>query len=235
MIQVTTIPALEDNFIYLVRYEPGKALVVDPADAALVGNELQQQDLILTTILVTHHHYDHIGGVSQLKHRWPCRVIAPDSRIPDLDILTEEQPRITLGKTTIDVIPTPGHTTSSVCYLITSSSAAAPLIFTGDTLFIGGCGRVVEGAYDAMYKSLRRIASLPDETILFPGHNYTEENYRFALTVRPRNTAIKTLLGDIPNAAEPPSTIAREKQTNIFLLAKGPAEFKKLRLKKDSF
>lgn len=235
-LKISTISAPGDNFIYLAEYEPGKAFVVDPGQSAPVGHELQRRDLALAMILVTHHHYDHIAGVSDLRKRWPCKVIGPDTRVPTLDIVAEETPEIAIGKRKIEVMVTPGHTATGLSYYIPPlTESEAGMVFTGDTMFIGGCGRVMENDMETMYRSLKSIAALPDETLLYPGHDYTEENYRFALTVDAKNEAVQNQLANISKTRIPPSTIAMEKQTNVFLLAKSAAAFAKLRRKKDVF
>lgn len=233
---VTTILALGDNFIYVVEYEPGHAFVVDPGESAMVGEVLEQCGLVLKTILVTHHHYDHAAGVLELKKRWGCRVIGPDTRVAGIDIIAEETPVISMGKRKIDVLVTPGHTTTGVCYYVEPArKGSAGMVFTGDTMFIGGCGRVLEGDMEVMYDSLWKLAELSDETLVYPGHDYTEENYEFALTVDPNNDAIAEQLAKIRRSANPPSTIGREKETNIFLLANSAKRFAALRSRKDKF
>lgn len=235
-LSVTTIPALHDNFIYIVEYEKGHAFVVDPGESAFVGAELHSRGLLLTRILVTHHHYDHLAGVAELKKRWPCKVIGPDTCVPDIDVVAEEMPLIPLGKRKIEIILTPGHTTTAICYYIPPlTKTDKPMLFTGDTMFIGGCGKILESTPEALYNSLQKLASLPEETLLYPGHNYTEENYEFALTVNPKNQAVQEQLDNIKKSSKPPSTIAREKQTNVFIMAKNAANFAKLRKKKDVF
>ncbi len=233
---VITLPAFGDNFIYLVRYEPGKALAVDPGEAGGVLRALKEHDLVLTTVLVTHHHYDHSGGVGDLKRQTGCKVIGPDKRIPSVDQIVNSKQTITVGRLKIEVIGTPGHTRTSVCFLVCPfGDNPHGLLFTGDTMFIGGCGRVFETDMQTMYDSLRILASLPDDTLVYPGHDYTEENYRFALTIEPDNEAVKTRLAQIQKDPMPPSTIARERATNVFIRANDAQVFAQLRRKKDVF
>ena len=133
----------------------------------------------------------------------------------------------------IQVIATPGHTATSVCYYIRPTKDSPGILFTGDTLFTGGCGRIFESNAETMWNSLKKIAALPNDTLVYPGHNYTQENYQFALTIDPQNQPIRNLLGKANFT--PPSTIAQEKQTNIFLQANTPQTFAKLRRRKDTF
>lgn len=233
MKSLTTIRALGDNFIYLLQYQPDHALVVDPGQSGSVLRELKNKNLQLTTILITHNHYDHTAGISDLKKQTRCRIIAPE-KIKGCDQVVRDKESINIGKLTINVIATPGHTKTSVCYLIQpSENIPQPIIFTGDTLFTGGCGRVFETDMATMYNSLIKLTTLPDNTIVYPGHDYTEENYRFAMKTKP-DKEIQARMEDFKKD-QAPTTIAQEKNTNIFLKAKTPEEFATLRQKKDVF
>ncbi len=217
---VIIIPALGDNFAYLFRYQENKAIAVDPADASLVLNEIKKHDLELTAIFGTHHHADHTAGIRELKHKTNCPVIIGNQGLTDEQILDFDNCRI-------KIIPTPGHTLDSVCFYIEPTEATNGIVFTGDTLFIAGCGRPVGCDAGTMWNSLQKLAALPDSTLVYPGHDYTEENYEFALTIEPENKTIQTLLEDIRKKQRQgnptiPSTIAREKQTNVFLRANSP-------------
>lgn len=217
---VIVIPALGDNFAYLFRYEENKAIAVDPADATLVLNEIKRHNLELTAILGTHHHADHTAGIKELKNRTNCPVIIGNQDFADGRILD-------FGNCHVKIIPTPGHTSYSVCFYIEPAENTDGIVFTGDTLFIAGCGRPIECDAKTMWDSLQKLAALPDNTFVYPGHDYTEENYEFALTIEPENKIIQKLLEDIrkkQRQGKPavPSTIAREKQTNIFLRSNTP-------------
>lgn len=222
MDSVTTICALGDNYIYLCRCGQDAAFVVDPGDSSVVVGVLEEQGLVLTAALVTHHHFDHAGGIRELKEKTGCEVIGPAARIVnDKDVFE-------VGAAKIQVIATPGHTRDSVCYYLQPSKGnEGGILFTGDTLFIGGCGRPIECDARAMWDSLRKIAALPDDTLVYPGHDYTEENYEFALTIEPNNTIMKKRLQEIRELQNQgrltvPSTVAQEKATNIFLRADTP-------------
>jgi len=214
---VIVIPALGDNFTYLFRYKKNKVIAVDPADASLVLNEINKHNLEFTAILGTHHHADHTAGIKELENRTNCQVTIGNQNLADGQILDFDSCRV-------KVIPTPGHTSDSACFYIEPSGNADGIVFTGDTLFIAGCGRPIEGDAKIMWDSLQKLAALPDNTLVYPGHDYTEENYEFALTIEPENKTIQKLLTDIRKKQKEgkptvPSTIAREKQTNIFLRA----------------
>ncbi|MHC4912036.1 MAG: hydroxyacylglutathione hydrolase [Planctomycetota bacterium] len=229
MDSVTTICALGDNYIYLYKCGQNNAFVVDPGDSSAVLSVIEEQGLVLTAALATHHHFDHIGGIRELKKKTGCEVIARDRNtisvtghtVNDKDILE-------VGATRIQVIATPGHTRDSVCYYLQpSKDNESGILFTGDTLFIGGCGRPIEWDVQAMWNSLQKIAVLPDDTLVYPGHDYTEENYEFALTIEPNNTTTKKRLQEIKELQNQgrltvPSTIVQEKTTNIFLRADTP-------------
>ena len=220
MESVIVIPVLSDNFAYLFRYEENKAIAVDPSNASLVLNEIKKHNLELTAVLATHHHGDHTAGIKELKHKTNCTVIGSGQGLIDKQILD-------FGSYRIKTIPTPGHTSDSVCFYIEPAENNYGILFTGDTLFIAGCGRPIENDAKTMWNSLKKLAALPDETLVYPGHDYTEENYEFALTIEPENKTIQKLLEDIrkkQRQGKPavPSTVAWEKQTNVFLRSNSP-------------
>lgn len=226
MDSVITIPALGDNFIYLCRYEQDRAFAVDTCDVSAVLRVLKKQGLKLTAILVTHHHFDHTAGIKDLKKETGCQIIGGDKRrIPGIDNVFEDGLILTLGNTKIQVITTPGHTNTSVCFYRHPVSSNQPgILFTGDTLFVNGCGRLFECDARTMLNSLLKLVSLPDDTLIYPGHDYTVENYEFALTIEPDNEAIKTRLQQLRQIVDQggqtvPSTILQEKITNPFLRA----------------
>lgn len=225
MESVITIPALGDNLIYLYRYGRDDCLAVDPSGCSPVLRALEEQNLNLTTTLVTHHHGDHTGGVGDLKRKTGCRVIGGDERrIRGIDQLVEDGQMLPVGDAEIRVIATPGHTSTSVCYYTPpSQGSTSGILWTGDTLFVGGCGRLFESDARVMWQSLQRLASLPDETLVYCGHDYTIENYEFALTIEPDNQAVRQRLSDISQTGQTvPSTILQERTTNVFLRAGTP-------------
>ena len=210
---VITIPALGDNYIYLYCYHQNDAFVVDPGESKVVLNALDKHGLNLTEVLITHRHIDHTAGVEDLKKRTGCRVISG-----------EKAEIFLVGNMRIQAIATPGHTRDSVCYYVQASEKHSVLLFTGDTLFVGGCGRPIESDAQTLWHSLQKLTALPDDTLVYPGHDYTEENYEFALTVVPDNPVIKRRLSEIHQAQRQglptvPSTILQEKTSNVFLSA----------------
>jgi hydroxyacylglutathione hydrolase len=228
MDSVITIPALGDNLIYLHRHNRSDCLVVDPSDCSPVLRILREQDLSLTTILITHHHWDHTGGVAELKQKTGCKIIGGDKRrILGIDQLVEDGEILPVGDADVHVIATPGHTSTSVCYYVPpSAGSVSGILWTGDTLFVGGCGRLFEGNAESMWESLQRLASLPDDTLVYCGHDYTLENYEFALSIEPDNQVVKRRLHDIERTGQTvPSTILQERTTNVFLRA-GTSELK---------
>lgn len=216
---IQILDTFSDNRIYLVRYDNNKVIVIDPGIAEPIVNQLSA-DTSLTHILATHHHADHIGGIAVLKSRFnPC-IISPDpARIHPTDRRVQDKDIIAADHLNITVIATPGHTSTSVCYYIPASDNVAGAVFTGDTLFAGGCGRLFEGTAQQMHQSLTALAALPPATRVYPGHNYTLENLQFALTVEPDNPALRKRIDDIHrNPCQAAiSTIELEKQTNPFL------------------
>jgi hydroxyacylglutathione hydrolase len=205
-----------DNYIYLLIAGDRQAIVIDPGEAGPVVSVVEKQKLKLTHILLTHHHADHVGGIETLKAKYSCRVIGPDSqRIAGLDQVVQDNQILSFPDFSIRVILTPGHTRTSVCYALESAA-----VFTGDTMFVCGCGRCFEGSPQQMHESLQKLAALPDETLVYPGHDYTAENYQFALTVEPNNEVVKKRLSELEakgSMSAIPSTIKLEKQTNPFL------------------
>ena len=256
MASVTIIPAFTDNFIYLYEYEKNKAFAVDPCDSLLVEQALNKKHLQLTTILVTHHHWDHTAGITDLKKKTGCEVIGGDrKRIKGIDRVVGNGQVVKLGNTEILVIATPGHTSTSLSYYIAhSNDNTEPIVWTGDTMFINGCGRIFECDAETMLDSLLNLASLPPDTLVYCGHDYTVENYEFALTIEPDNEDVKERLrkvkeilrfGDYPVG----STILQERKTNPFLRTDTPEikaalgmanadatkVFAQMRLRKDVF
>ena len=242
MDSIITLKAFSDNYIYLYQYNQNSAVVIDPSACAPVLQALKRYSLSLEAILATHHHWDHIGGVADLKRETGCKIIGADAkRIGAIDTVVEDGQILTYGNTKIEVITTPGHTSTSVCYYIPKNEQNENgLLFTGDTLFIGGCGRLFECDAKTMWSSLKKLASLPDDTKVYCGHEYTLENYEFALQIEPDNPSILQRIAEIKQIIRQdkptvPSTIAQEKAANIFLRADSAEDFAELRHRKDIF
>jgi len=227
MIHVSTVPAFDDNYLWMVQGSvSGNAAVVDPGDAKPILDWLQSNDQQLTSILVTHHHADHIGGVSKLKHAYPDAVIyAPDDRrIKQKDVVLKSEQRISLTDLGLefDVLMVPGHTSHHIAYFGHGS------LFCGDTLFASGCGRVFCGTMKDLNNSLQKLVKLPDETLVYCAHEYTLSNIAFAREVDPDNKALEQREIDdsekrANNIPTVPTTIAMEKNTNPFVRVDDPS------------
>jgi hydroxyacylglutathione hydrolase len=225
--QLQALPAFADNYIWMLRDDAGRALIVDPGDAepvlAAVSDGLEP-----VGILLTHHHDDHIGGVVALRQRWPnLPVMAPaDDRIAITSHRVGDGDRARIADWEFAVIAVPGHTVSHLAFH--AADVGGPgLLFSGDTLFSLGCGRLFEGTPAQMLASLDRLAALPGETRVCCGHEYTLSNAAFARVVEPDNPALLRRIEEaqaMRNAGQPslPSTIAVERETNPFLRVDAP-------------
>ncbi len=228
MTTVITIRALGTNLIYLHGCGDGRVFVIDPGSAAPVLEALERQSLSLAAILATHHHWDHIAGAADLQAKARCELIGVDSTLlPCPDRIVADGDVLTLGDVSVQVIATPGHTRNSVCYHVPAQEGVSGVVYTGDTLFVGGCGRLLEGDATMMWQSLQKLTALPDDTLVYCGHDYTVENYEFAVSIAPANRRFRQRLAEVQKAAEydrltVPSTVAQEKATNIFLRADDP-------------
>lgn len=223
-IEITTLAALGDNYVYLIR-AGDEAAIVDPGDARPVMKHVRALRIRPATILVTHHHFDHTGGNQELKEEFGCAVVGPrDRRVPALDKGVGEGESVAIGATEWRVMLVPGHTRTHIAF----HCQAIGVLLTGDFLFTGGCGRLFEGTAEDMWKSLQRIMELPDDTVIYCGHDYAQENLEFARTIEPENQNIPARLAEISRrraAGEPsvPSSLLLEKQTNPFLRAGEPS------------
>jgi len=218
MFDVIRIPAFKDNYIWLLR-KGASAVVVDPGDARPVLDLLEREGLTLTSILITHHHADHQGGVARLLENYAAPVFGPAAE--SITAITRplfggETIRLESLDLELQVLAVPGHTLGHLAYF------GSGCLFCGDTLFTGGCGRLFEGTPAQMHDSLTRLAALPEQTAVFCAHEYTETNLRFALTVEPRNRRLRERVDEVAVArakgwATVPSTLALERATNPFL------------------
>jgi hydroxyacylglutathione hydrolase len=228
MTNVITIQARGDNFIYLHPCGDHAAFVVDPGEAPAVLQALQQHDLALTAVLLTHHHWDHVAGAADLRSQTSGEIIGPDrTLIPASGRMVADGDALALGRLSVSVLATPGHTRTSVSYYLRPVGDARGVVYTGDTLFVGGCGRLLECDAATMWRSLQKLAALPPDTLVYCGHDYTLENYEFAVSVDPGSPRLRERLAEVQKAVEygrltVPSTIAQEKATNLFLQADQP-------------
>ncbi|WP_442755005.1 hydroxyacylglutathione hydrolase [Methylocystis sp. JAN1] len=227
-IDVAQFICLTDNFGLLVHdRETGATASVDAPDGEAIAAEAERRGWPLTHLLITHHHLDHIEGWEILKRRFPQMKIvgsAKDAhRLPPLDQAVTDGDEAPLGASRARVIATPGHTSGHVVYWFPDDEA----VFVGDTLFSLGCGRVFEGTMDEMRLSLEKIANLPGETSVYCGHEYTQANGRFAVTVDPENPVLRDRLASVAELRKAgkftlPTTIALENATNPFLRVEDP-------------
>ena len=215
---ISPIPAFSDNYIWLL-HSSQEAFVVDPGEPEPVLNALSDIDASLNGILVTHHHYDHTGAVESLKESTGCTVWGPyDSPAGPYDKLLQEGDTVSVLGVDFEVMSVPGHTLDHIAYFSASEGA----LFCGDTLFVGGCGRVFEGSNKQMRASLEKLAALNGDSRVFCAHEYTLANLQFALRVEPQNQALQLAMKSCQakrQRGEPtvPTTIAEERTYNPFL------------------
>jgi hydroxyacylglutathione hydrolase len=240
MVEIVRIPALSDNYIWLVHDEASsETVVIDPAVAEPVLAEAEARGWRITQIWNTHWHPDHTGGNAAIKDATSCTITGPAAeaaRIPKLDRQVREGDIVALGQIEAEVLEVPAHTAGHIAYNLPSEA----LIFVGDTLFAMGCGRLFEGNAQQMHSNLQRLAALPPETSVYCAHEYTLSNARFALTVEPGNEALAQRAAAVEAAraageATIPTTIALELATNPFMRASSAAELAERRQAKDNF
>ena len=238
--RIEIISCLQDNYSYLIIDETNNyACVIDPSEAKPIINFLENKDLKLKYILNTHHHFDHIGGNKELKKKYKSIVIGYKNdahRIPEIDILVEDGQIWKKDNFEAKIFHIPGHTSGHICFHFYKDN----FLFTGDTLFSLGCGKLFEGTYQDMFDSLNKIKSLPENTNIFCGHEYTLQNSKFCIKYDPDNLALKNKIDDIEkklknNLPTVPSILKDEINCNIFLKAKDLESFSKLRDLKDNF
>jgi hydroxyacylglutathione hydrolase len=238
--KIEIIKCLQDNYSYIIIDPKNKnTCVVDPSESEPIINFLEKNNLQLNYILNTHHHYDHVGGNNKLKKKYNAKVVGFSDdykRIPEIDILLKDEEVWKEGNFEVKIIHIPGHTLGHICFYFYKEN----ILFTGDTLFSLGCGRIFEGTYLQMFESLNKLKTLPLHTKIFCGHEYTLQNSKFCLIHDANNENLKKKIIEIKrklnnNLPTIPSTIKEELDCNIFLKADSLKSFSKLRDLKDNF
>jgi hydroxyacylglutathione hydrolase len=244
---IEPIPCLKDNYAYLIHEQGGSdAYVVDPSEAAPVIEALQKRGLVLRGILATHHHPDHVGGIPALVERdgaslsYVAAFAGDRGRIPGQTVFIEAPgdsfapTDLKVAGRTLVVRHIPGHTRGAMALGLAGDSGVPTDVFTGDTLFGAGCGRLFEGTPAQMFDSLRALTALPEETKLWFGHEYTASNLRFAEATEPDNQAVRTRRAGLA-ACTTPTTVALERATNPFVRALSVEVLAERRAAKDNF
>jgi hydroxyacylglutathione hydrolase len=240
MVEIVRIPALSDNYVWLVHdAASGETMVVDPAVADPVLAEAEARGWTITQIWNTHWHPDHTGGNAAIKAATGCTITGPAAeaaRIPTLDIKLGEGDRVRLGAIEAEVMEVPAHTAGHIAFHLPSEQLA----FVGDTLFAMGCGRLFEGSAEQMFANMKRLEALPPETAIYCAHEYTLANGRFALSIDPGNAELASRMIAVEAARERgeptvPTTIALERATNPFMRARSAEELAERRAQKDRF
>ena len=236
--EIVAVPAFTDNYIWLVHdEESGETAVVDPGDAAPVLAEAKRRGWPIGQVWNTHWHPDHTGGNLAVKAATGARISGPaKENIAGRDVVLKEGDKVVLGRHAGRVIEVPGHTLGHIAFVFDDERVA----FVGDTLFAMGCGRLFEGTPQQMYRSLQRLAALPDDTRLYCAHEYTLSNARFAAHAERDNAAVAQRLADVKAMREAgeitvPTTVAQERETNPFVRSTNEEEFARRRAAKDSF
>ena len=239
-ITARAVPILSDNYAWLLHDEgSGKVAIVDPADAKACIAAIEQDGGKLDLILITHHHDDHIAGVDEVRAKYGAKVVgatADQRRLPKLDQQVVEGDTVQFGDSKFEVIDTPGHTRGHISYFTPDGD----VLLCADTLFSLGCGRLLEGTAQEMFDSLQKLAKLPDDTLVCCGHEYTQSNARFAVTVEPDNAALAERKAEVDRlraAGQPtvPTRLGAVKAENPFLRAKTADDLARIRTAKDNF
>ena len=222
MLDISIIKCLSDNYSYLIRdKETNLVGVVDPSEFDPIDLEIGKTYKKLDFILNTHHHNDHVGGNMDLKKKYNSKIICSsydEEKIPGQDIKKSDGDQFSFGETDFEIMHIPGHTLGHIAFY----SKQANVIFTGDTLFSLGCGRIFEGTFKQMFGSLEKIKNLPKNTLLYCGHEYTEKNGQFCISIDKENTKLKNRIEDVKSKTQKklptlPIALGEEIETNIFL------------------
>ena len=237
---IQTIRCLYDNFCYLIIDEKNlNTCVIDPGESNPIEKVINNQNLKLKYILNTHHHSDHVGGNIELKKKFGCKIIAfeKDKKIiPGIDIMVKDKEKWSNYNFDFEIFHVPGHTINHICFYFKKINA----LFTGDTLFSLGCGRIFEGTYKQMFDSLNLIKSFPKKTMIYFGHEYTKQNSKFCIKHDKSNNNLKKMIEKIDiklnkGLDSTPTKLGEEIECNIFLKTNNFQKFSKLRQLKDNF
>ena len=219
---IEIIHCLNDNYSYLIKDDQTDTVaIIDPSEFGPCDKKINKKYKKLDFILNTHHHFDHVGGNVELKKKYGSKILGfekDQKRIPAIDILLKDDQEFKIGSLDFKTIFIPGHTSGHIAFYLEKEK----VIFTGDTLFSLGCGRVFEGTYEEMFNSLNKIKSLPEDTKIYCGHEYTKNNFEFCFKFNPNNDHLKNKQKEIYSKIKEgkptiPSTIKEEIKTNIFL------------------
>ena len=227
MLNIEIISCLSDNYSYLLEDKELNIVgIIDPSDFDTCNKIIKKKYNKLDYILNTHHHFDHVGGNEKLKEKYRAKVLGFEldkDRIPGIDIILKDKQNFKLGHSSFEVIFIPGHTKGHIAFYFKDEKT----VFTGDTLFSLGCGKVFEGTYEQMFSSLNKLKNLPTDTKIYCGHEYTKKNLEFCLEYDSNNELLKKKTNWINSKIESdyptiPITIGEEKKTNIFLRCNEP-------------
>lgn len=235
MLHITPIPALSDNYIWVIQQDQN-VIIVDPAEAQPVLDFLAKNSLNLTACLLTHNHSDHVAGVDEIKAQYPNLPVYGSAECAQwANIVVKPEDELNLFGYRVRVIESAGHTAQHVSYLF-----GYDYLFCGDALFSGGCGRIFTGDYQAQFEAIQRFKALPDTVVVYPAHEYTVSNLKFAEEVLPPSCGLfeeleLAMMKRERNQPTLPTTIGKEMQINPFMQAVDLAQFIALRQQKDNF
>ena len=235
-LRVHTLPILGDhkNYAYIIETGHGENALIDPGESDTIITYCVDKNIHITHILLTHHHWDHVNGAAKIAKYFDASTIAPDTekeKIKHWDTTVKNQDTLNIGPYEVHIIALPGHTLGHIGYYIPDTK----MLFCGDVLFGGGCGKIFEGTRANMWNTLQKILALPEDTKIYFGHEYTQSNLEFGITIEPNNHALRERLEKTrtDKTSTTPTTLKLEKKTNIFLRAKTLSRFTELRTQKD--